>query len=85
VVEHFISLSKQHPLVYKGAWGCQANGESLFYPVIDFSRKSTQGPVSAISRPLTKGDGHPKRISKGERPVRLVGLDLIPSQGMGSN
>jgi hypothetical protein len=26
---------------------------------------------------LTKEGGHPKRISKGERPVYLVGLDLI--------
>jgi hypothetical protein len=36
MVEHSISLCKQHPLVYKGLWELHANKESLLYPIIDF-------------------------------------------------
>jgi hypothetical protein len=33
---------------------------------------------------LTKGGGHPKRISKRVRPIHLVGLDLILRKPMGA-
>jgi hypothetical protein len=36
VAEHSISLPTQHLLVYKVHESCQANRESLSYPVIDF-------------------------------------------------
>jgi hypothetical protein len=74
---------------------CQANGESFFYPLTFKSINPrayicslrVRSPISSRlpRRPLTKGDGHPKRISKGERPVCLVELDLTLSKAMYSN
>jgi hypothetical protein len=41
--------------------------------------------LRSLHRPLTKGVDIQKRISKGERPICLVGLDLILSKAIGSN
>jgi hypothetical protein len=91
VVEHSIPFPKRPPLVYKGAWELSVS----LLPVTDFWVNPRaficclrmRSPISLRSphRPLTKGGGRPKRISKGERPVHLSGLDLILSKANGSN
>jgi hypothetical protein len=46
-----------------------------------------KSPVSLRSpwRPLTKWGGHKKRISKWEKPIFLMWLDLILIKAMGIN
>jgi hypothetical protein len=99
MVEHSIPLPRQHPWFIRVRGSCQANGDSLSYLFIQlliFKRVNPRAficclrlrssPVSLRSplRPLTKG-GSSKRILKGERPVHLVGLDLILSKAVGAN
>jgi hypothetical protein len=92
-VEHSISLPKQHPLFIRVCGSCQVNRASLSYPVIErvnpracicCLRVRSLLPLRSPCRPLTKGGGHPKRISKRVRPIHLVGLDLILRKPMGA-
>jgi hypothetical protein len=78
-----------------GLYGSCQDMESLSYPIVDFWVNPTawiccirlRSPIALRSphRSLTKGGGCPKRISKVERPICLVGIDLILNKAMGSN